>query len=164
MNRLEQYIRENKSGFDEEPATGHYERLQKKMNRKSGRIAALSWSISIAASIAIVLAAGIIRQQTKKQGDGIIACENTIDMKSCYMNKMNAVAGQIGLLSKDLDPWDRQQVMADVQNIIDVAGSGFENEIPEELPEHETRLILSDYYRQNLESLELIANRLKNEL
>jgi len=164
MNHLEQYIRENKRLFDEEPATGHFERLQQKMNRKSGRIAALSWSISIAASVALVLITGIIWQQTKKQGDNIIICENAIDMKSCYINKMNAVAGQIGLLSKNLDSWDRQQVMTDVQNIISSVHSDFESEIPKELPEQKTRLILSGYYRQNLESLESIADRLKNEL
>jgi len=164
MNSLEQYIRENRSRFDEEPATGHYERLQQKMNRKSVRIAALSWSISIAASVAIVLLTGIIWQQTPKQGNGMITCENAIDIKSCYINKMNVVAGQIGALSQNLDPWDRQQVMTDVQNIIDAAGSGFESEIPKELPEHETRLILSGYYRQNLESLEAVVDRLKNGL
>jgi len=164
MSNLEKYILENKSRFDEEPEAGHFERLQQKINRKSGRIAALSWSISIAASIMLFLITGIIWQQTKKQGDSIIICENAIDMKSCYINKMNAVADRIGLLSKNLDSWDRQQVMTDVQNIISSVHSDFDSEIPKELPERETRLILSDYYRQNLESLESIADRLKNEL
>ena len=30
MNRLEEYIRHNKSLFDEEPSAGHFERLQRK--------------------------------------------------------------------------------------------------------------------------------------
>jgi len=161
MNRLEQYISENKNLFDEEPATGHFERLQQKMNRKSRRIVALSWGVSIAASVAIILSIGIIVQKHPvKQENGRIICENTTDMKSCYINKMNVVAGKIDLLTKNLDSWDRQQVMNDVQNIIDVAGSGFESEIPQELPANETRSILSDYYRQNLESLKSIEKEL----
>jgi len=162
MNRLEQYIRENKNLFDEEPATGHFERLQQKMSRKSGRIATLKWSISIAASIAIILSIGImVQKHTVKQESGMITCENTADMKSCYVDKMNVVAGQIALLTKHLDPWDQQQVMTDVQNIIDTASNGFESEIPEELPAKQAKAILSDYYRQNLESLEMIEKDLK---
>jgi len=161
MNKLEQYIRNNKNRFDEEPPVGHFERLQQKMNRKSSRIVALRWSTSIAASIAILFFVGIIWQHKGKQNDRVVICENTIDMKSCYLNKMNAVAGQIEILSKNLDSWDRQQVMTDVQNIIDTTGSGFESEIPEELPDHEAKLILSGYYRQNLESLKAIEERLR---
>ena len=161
MNNLEKYIRENKSRFDEEPQAGHFERLQEKVNRKSGRIAALSWGVSIAASIAIVLTVGIIvQQQTGKQKNETFICENVGNMKSCYLKKMNVVAGQIETLSKNLDEWDRLQVMNDVQNIIDTAHSGFESEIPEELPEKQAKAILSDYYRQNLEGLEMIKKDL----
>ena len=161
MNKLENYIRDNKSLFDEEPASGHFERLQQKMNRKSGRTAALRWSISIAASVAIVFLAGIIWQHTGKKYDLLATCENAIDMKLCYLEEMNVVAGQIEALTEDFDPWDRQQVMTDVQNIIDIADIGFENEIPEELPKNQAKAILSEYYRQNLESLEMIAEELK---
>ena len=161
MNRLEQYIRDRENLFDEEPAAGHFERLQQKINRQSRRVAILRWSISIAASIAILLFAGIVWQHAGKQDNRTIMCENTGDMKDCYLNKMNAVADRIEMLTKDLDPWDRQQVMIDVQNIIDIAGSGFENEIPEELSVKEIKSILSDYYRQNLESLETVEKDLK---
>ncbi|MDR1171655.1 MAG: hypothetical protein LBL24_04290 [Bacteroidales bacterium] len=161
MNRLEQYIRDNKSRFDEEPAAGHFERWQQKTDRKPGRIVALRWSVSIAASIAILLSAGIIRQYAGKQAHMMAMCENAHDMKVCYLNRMNVVADRIEELTRDLDQWDQQQVMTDVHNIIDAAGSGFENEIPEELPDEKTRSILSDYYRQNLESLEMIREKVE---
>ena len=160
MNKLEKYIRDNKSLFEEEPASGHFERLQQKINRKSNRIVALKWSISIAASIAIVFLAGAIWQQTGKKNDMMIVCENSIDMKHCYLEKMNVVASRIEILTKDLDPWEQQQIMTDVQNIIYMADSNFESEIPEELPEKQARAILSDYYRQNLESLKMIEKEL----
>ena len=160
MNKLEQYISDRKSRFEEEPPAGHFERMQQKMNRKSRRIVAMRWSISIAASVAILFLAGIILQHAGKQNDRMDFCENAIDMKDCYMNRMNTVAGQIEVLSKNLDQWDRQQVMTDVQNIIDTADSDFESEIPEELPANKAKSILSNYYRQNLESLEMIAEKL----
>ena len=160
MNNLEKYINNNKNLFDEEPASGHFERLQRKMNRKSKRIITLNWSISIAASIAIVFLVGAIWQQTGKKDEMTIICENAIDMKHCYLEKMNAVASRIEILTKNFDPWEQQQIMTDVQNIIDMADSNFESEIPEELPEKQAKAILSDYYRQNLESLKMIEKEL----
>jgi len=160
MNKLEQYINDRKSRFEEEPPAGHFERMQQKINRKSRRIIVLRWSISIVASIAIVFLAGILWEHAEKHNAGPVMCENTKNMKDCYLRKMNTVAVQIEILSKSLDQWDRQQVMTDVQNIIDTANSGFESELPEELPAKETKSILSNYYRQNLESLETVAARL----
>jgi len=160
MNHLEQYIRDNKKLFDEEPAPGHFERLQQKMNRKSRRTVAMRWSISVAASVAIIFSIGIIRQNIGSREVLTTGCENTDNMKLCYIDKMNAVAGLIEELTQDFDQWDRQQVMIDVQNIIDTVESDFESELPEELSDHETKSILSDYYRQNLESLEMIVTEL----
>ena len=160
MNKLEKYIRDNKSLFDEEPAPGHFERLQRKMNRKSKRTVTISWSVSVAAAVAIVFLIGIIRQNPGEKAGMPATCENAVDMKLCYLEKMNDVAGRIELLTKDFDPWDKQQIMMDVQNIIDMAGNDLENEIPKELLGNRAKEILSDYYRQNLESLGMIVNEL----
>jgi len=162
MNRLEEYIRDHKSLFDEEPAAGHFERLQQKMTRQRGKMIALRWSISIAASIAILLTAGMIWQYVAKQNRMLI-CENAADMKVCYLHRMNVVAGQIEELIQDFDPWDQQQVMNDVQDIIATTDSGFESEIPGELPDDVAKAILSEYYRQNLKSLEMIEQTIKSE-
>ena len=161
MNRLEQYISDRKSQFEEEPPAGHFERMHQKMNRKSRRTIVLRWSISIAASIAIVIIAGVFRHYSGSQDNKMTLCENAIDMKLCYINKMNSVADEIEILIKDFDSWDRQQILIDIQNIINDANSDFESEIPDELPDNEAKLILSGYYRQNLESLEMIAEELR---
>jgi len=158
MNPLEEFISNHKILFDEEPPTGHFERMQEKMNRKSGRIFALRLGLSIAASIAIVFS---VWQFYKKQ-NGTTICENAIDMKICYLERMDAVVGQIEALIRDFDQWDRQEVMNDVQNIIDSVKDNFESEIPEELPDDLAKAILSDYYRKNLESLEMIAELIAN--
>jgi hypothetical protein len=153
MNRLEEFISTNKSLFDEEPAAGHFERLQQKMNRTSGRIIALRWGMSIAASIAIVFS---VWQYAVKQ-NGMEVCENATDMKICYLNRMDAVVSQIETLISDFDQWDRQEIMNDVQDIIDAVNGDFESELPDEIPDDMAKAILADYYRKNLEGMEMIV-------
>jgi len=161
MRNVEQYIRENKSLFDEEPEAGHFGRLQQKMTRRHGKIIALRWSISIAASIAIILMAGVLWQNSGKP-NSILLCENVSNMKICYLDRMYEVADRIEKLVVDFDQWDQQQVLNDVQNVIDAINDDFESEIPEELPDDILKAILSDYYRQNLESLEMIVESITN--
>ena len=165
MNRLEEYIRDHKRLFEEEPEAGHFERLQQKMTRvvkcrdaarHVSTIRTLRWAIPIAASIALLLTAGLVWQHAARQ-NGIMTCENASDMKICYLEKMNRVAGQIETLVSDFDQWDRQQVMSDVQEIIDAVNGGFESEIQGEVPDGMAKTILADYYRQNLEGLEMIV-------
>ena len=175
MNRLEEYIRNNKNLFDEEPATGHFERLQQKINHKTlqttkcrnaerhtATTKILRWSISIAAFIAILFTVGMIWQYVGRQNSVIMVCENANDIKICYLDQMYAVASHIEELVSDFDPWDQQEVLTDVQNIIEAADSDFESELPGELPDDVAKTILSDYYRKNLEGLERIVQSIKN--
>ena len=170
MNSLEKYVQDHKSLFEEEPAAGHFERLQEKMIRESRQTVMLSkktsialrWSMSIAASITILFLAGIVWQNSTKV-KGTMLCENAIDVKVCYLDKMNIVAGQIEAHIKDFDYWDQQEVMNDVQNIIASADSDFESKLPEELSEDVAKAILADFYRQNLEGLETIVNSIINQ-
>ena len=157
MNRLEQYVHDHKALFEEEPASGHFERLQQKMGRKSRRLQ--PWYISIAASVAILLTTGTLWLRYTTQESG---CGHTVDMKVCYLDKMYGLAHAIEKKIVDFDPWDRQQVMGDVQSIIEAVQRGFEDEIPDELPDKKVKAILSDYYRQNLEGLEMIAKTITN--
>jgi len=155
---LEQYVRDNGKLFDEEPAAGHFERLQGKISRESRKTLALRWSAFIAASIM----AAIVWQYAARQTSMPVVCENAGDMKGCYLSKMNDVAGRIATLTEDFDPWERQQVMSNVQEILDAVNGDFESEIPEELPDDKARAILSDYYRRNLEGLEMIQQTITN--
>ena len=161
MSRLEQYISKNKNLFEENPATGHFERFQQRIDHKTRRIAVLRWSISVAATIAILFSVGIIRQ-AGKQNYIIVACENALDLKTCFSDEMKAVAVRIENLTDDFDVWDQQQILDVVQNIIDSTNDGFENEIPDEIPDETARTILADYYQRNLESLNEILKTLNN--
>jgi len=157
MNRLEQFISEHKNLFEEEPLSGHYERLLQKRGSKSKHI--LRFAVSVAASIAIVVSVGILWLYDNKQED---SCAQASDIKICYLNKMNALALSIEKLVVNFDPCDQQQVMGDVQNIMEAVYNGFESEIADELPDDMVEEVLGNYFRQNLEGLERIEKLIKN--
>jgi hypothetical protein len=159
---LEKYIIDNKNRFEEEPSIGHFERFQQKTARKQ-KLTVVQWSISIAASIAILLTMGILLQHTDNQGETMLLCENAVDIRVCYIEQMNAVAGKIEILTQDFDRWDRQEVINIVQDIINSSANGnFESELPTELPGDATRAILADYYQRNLQGLERIIQSITN--
>jgi len=165
MNSLEKYIKDNKGQFDEEPAKGHFERLQQKMTRRSSekRIAAIRWGMSIAASIAILFIAGAIFLRTDTTQEQFVVCETSSDMKICYMEKITVLASRIEELVVDFDYWDRQEVMGDVLYIIETVSGDFDSEIAEEVPEAMAKEILSEFYRQNLEGMEMIEEKVKGD-
>jgi hypothetical protein len=147
MNNLEQFIDKNRLMFDEEPDSGHFERLQKKMHR-SRRITMIRWSIGIAAVLAVVFTARILRQPD------VLPCEMSADMKMCYLEQFDRVAGQIEALAATLDAWDRKQVMDNVQFIIHTVANEAEADIPAELPPDARKAILSEYYQRYLVSMQ----------
>ncbi|MDR2039941.1 MAG: hypothetical protein LBQ60_18625 [Bacteroidales bacterium] len=160
MKKLEQYIRNHKNLFEEEPASGHFERLQQKIQAKQHPVSLSRLIVGIAASVTLVLSAGLLWWYTHQPSNTLAICDNADDMKLCYLDKMNDVAEKIFELSKD--QWDQELVMEDVKGIIE-ANQNFEKEIPEDLPDEAVKSILSDYYQHNLESLYTIANVLKEK-
>jgi hypothetical protein len=159
---VEKYIIDNKNQFEEEPSTDHFERFQQKTARKQ-KLTVVQWSISIAASIAILLTTGILLQHTGNQSETMLLCENAVDIRVCYIEQMNVVAGKIEILTQDFDRWDRQEVINTVQDIINSSASGnFESELPRELPNDAMQAILADYYQRNLQGLERIIQSITN--
>jgi hypothetical protein len=162
MNRLEQFISDNRPAFDEQPPNGHKERLQQKINLQHRKTIAFWWTAGIAASVAILITAGLFWTMPDTTNTELL-CENSANMQYCYLEKMDAVASQIEVLVKDYDPWDRREVMDNVQEIIEATqGKELENELPPELSAAEHKAILADYYQHNLSSMEGIVYSLLN--
>ncbi|MDR0332544.1 MAG: hypothetical protein LBI15_03685 [Dysgonamonadaceae bacterium] len=161
MKNVEKYISNNKNLFEEEPNIGHFKRFQQKATRKRS-LTIVKWSVSIAASICILVSVGTMLYQYDSQNNMTISCENAPDIRVCYLNQMIALAEKIETLTQDFDKWDRTEVMLAVQTIIDSTTNSFlESELPDELPEDRAHAILSDYYQRNLQGLELIAQAIQ---
>ena len=165
MNSLKEYIKENKSKFEEEPLSGHFERLQGKMKRKPHNKFVLRWAISVAAAaVTLLILLDIVLPFSEKQKNIITIsdCENSNDVKLCYLSKMDSIANLIEILTKNLDQSVQQELMNEIYNIIEIASTGMD-ELPKELPEDRAKAILANYYKQNLESLEMFHDKI-NEL
>jgi hypothetical protein len=162
MDPLKQYIEGNRHLFDdEEPAPGHFERFEQKMNARPVKRASMSpWHLAAAAaSIAAIFTVSIMLMYLSSN-DPITVCTKSGDMKYCFQTKMNEVVMEIYALSNDLNPFVKNDVQFEVQSIID-ANSSFDQELPEGLSKKQARIILSEYYAQNLEILQGIVQTLK---
>ncbi|MDR1405601.1 MAG: hypothetical protein LBI89_00165 [Prevotellaceae bacterium] len=153
---LERFIKNNLSAFDEEPAGGHYERLQAKQTKTRRRAGMLFMAQMMAAACIAVAVTVYWRHMPAVSQTPDALCENTADMKSCYFDKMNAVAAQIREIAGTLDSMDAQDVMMEVENIL-LDGDDIEQQLPEELSEEAAKAILSGYYQHHLETLQSIA-------
>ncbi len=158
MDKLKTYIKDYREVFDNEtPRPGHFERFEAKLGRKE-RSKVYYWQWAAAAVVVLSLSAGLWlwQQPAVPPGGGqvTVVCENAADLKACYLGQMYETAGIIEELSEKLDPYTRGDVQTEVAGIIG-ANQFFEQELPEELPEKETREILIE----NTESRSQLGNR-----
>jgi hypothetical protein len=159
-NNLERFIKNNFPAFDEEPASGHYERWQAKRAKARRRTKLLVVSQLAAAACLAAVVTVLVNDRTPATPQGtIVLCENAADMKSCYLSKMNDVAEQIREVAETLDGIDPQEVMIEVDNLL-ATGGDIELEIPDELPDDAAKAMRVNYYQQHLESLQSIAELL----
>lgn len=162
MDRLKTYIDHHREAFDDEmPRAGHVERFEKKLERSTPHRVAFRLVWAAAAAIVIFLSAGLWLWQPfgSSSGPVTVICENTDDMKSCYLSQMYETAEVIDRLSAQLDTFTRGDMQMEVADIIQTSRR-FDRELPESLPEQETKEILSDYYKHNLAALQQIAQAL----
>ncbi|MDR3133063.1 MAG: hypothetical protein LBU42_03445 [Prevotellaceae bacterium] len=162
--KIEQFIKHNLPAFDEEPASGHYERWQAKRGKQRRRTKIFLISrIAAAACITAVITITVFSYAPAPgmPEETALFCEDAPDMKNCYFDQMNAVAAQIREIAETRDSMDSQDVMIEMENLL-LAGDDLEPELPEELPEEATKAILAGYYRHHLESLQSLAEQFKN--
>jgi hypothetical protein len=160
--QLERFIKDNFPAFDEEPASGHYERLQAKQGkvRRRAKIFFISQMAAAACVVAVFTVTFFLNGHAPDTPqETVVLCENAADMKSCYLSKMNDVAEQIRKIAATLDNIDPQEVMIEVDNLL-ATGDDIEQELPEELSDDAAKAVLVNYYQQYLESLQTIAQLL----
>jgi len=156
MENLDKYIHDNLAAFDEEPTNDHYQRFQNKQQKTQRRKTVfLTTQIAIAASLLLFITIGLF--PTHEQVDKItIVCEESDDMKACYLSQMYDIASHLETITEGMDVWNRQIVDNEVNSIINSIDD-IEFYIPEELPTEDRKQILAGYYRQNIETLQNIV-------
>jgi hypothetical protein len=159
--QLEHFIKNNLPAFDEEPATGHHERLQTRREKIHRRTKIFTISqIAAAACIATVFAVNMLwYNHTPVARQNMLLCENINDIKSCYLSKMNDVSMQIMEIVPTLDNIDPGEVMEEIDNLLAIDDE-IEQELLNELSDEEATAVLIDYYQDNLENLQALAKLL----
>lgn len=146
MDRLEQYIKENRSSFDMElPPSGSRERFMAKLEaEKPGRKVVnfrpvwLSAAVSAAAVVVAVIAlsySGVDRDIEKS----ILA--------------MSSQEAQVIALVEEVCPQEMDIVMNSIRSITFEA-IPFTDQLPDELPQKERVRIIKDYYGRKTEALQ----------
>ena len=170
MDNLKTYINKHRQEFDaEEPAAGHFERLQAKLATRQKptavrRTLRYRQLYSVAASVILLLSLGtgwfLFFNRSGNSSDlTTTICDDPATMKYCYLDKMNDVAMYIDRLTEDTDPFVRESLQMEVASIINDTQS-FEQELPVELSPENAQAILADYYQRHLETLQDIVQTL----
>ena len=146
MDRLEQYIKENRSSFDMElPPSGSRERFMAKLEaEKPGRKLVnfrpvwLSAAVSAAAVVVAVIALSY---------SGV---DRDIEKSILAMSRQEA---QVIALVEEVCPQEMDIVMNSIRAITFEA-IPFTDQLPDELPEKERVRIIKDYYGSKTEALQ----------
>ena len=155
MENLENYINNNLEAFDEEPTNDHYQRFQNKRQKTQRRKTVfLTTQIAIAASLLLFITLNILPPQ--EHPNELIICEQSDDMKACYLSQMHDIASHLETITEGMDVWNRQIVDNEVNSIINSIDD-IEFYIPEELPVEESKQILAACYQQKVEGLQGIV-------
>lgn len=146
MDRLEQYIKDNRSSFDVElPPSGSRERFMARLEAENNerkvvrfRPVWLSAAVSAAAVVAVVL--------------GLSYTEADRTIKRC-ISEMNSQEAHVIALVDNVCPQDMDIVMNSIRSITSEA-IPFTDLLPDELPEEERLGIIKDYYGRKTEALQ----------
>jgi hypothetical protein len=146
MNRLEQYIKENRNSFDAElPPSGSRERFMARLEAEKARRKAVRFRhmwMSAAVSAAAVLAALI--------AFSYFGADKDIERSILAMNSQEA---QVIALVEEVCPQEMDVVMSSIRSITFEA-IPFTDQLPDELPEKERIRIIKDYYGRKIEALQ----------
>lgn len=146
MDRLEQYIKDNRSSFDTElPPSGSRDRFMARLEavNNDGKVMRfrpvwLSAAVSAAAVVAIVL------------GLSYSGADKTIER---CISAMNSQEARVIALVEEVCPQDMDMVLNSIRSITSEA-IPFTDLLPDELPEEEKVRVIKDYYGRKTEALQ----------
>lgn len=145
MDRLEQYIKDNRSSFDTELLpSGSRERFMARLEaEEAGRKAVrfrhvwMSAAVSAAAVVALILFS-------------YSGADKDIERSILAMNSQEA---QVIALVEEVCPQEMDAVMSSIRSITFEA-IPFTDQLPDEIPEKERVRIIKDYYGRKIEALQ----------
>ena len=150
MDRLEQYIKDNRSSFDTElPPSGSRERFMARLeDEKASRKV---WPFRPVWLSAAVSAAGLVAAVITLSYSGVDR-----DIERCVLAMSDQEARVIALV-EEVCPQEMDVVMSSIRSITFEA-IPFTDLLPDELPDKDRVRVIKDYYGRKIEALqELMA-------
>lgn len=144
MDRLEQYIKDNRNSFDTEILpSGSRERFMARLEteKKARRLRPVWLSVPISAAAAVAAVA---------LGLSYFKVDREIERSISAMNSQEA---QVIALVEEICPEEMDAVMNSIRSITAEA-IPFTDQLPDELPERERVMIIKEYYSRKTEALQ----------
>jgi hypothetical protein len=144
MDRLEQYIKDNRNSFDTEILpSGSRERFIARLEteKKARRLRPVWLSVPISAAAAVAAVA---------LGLSYFKVDREIERSISAMNSQEA---QVIALVEEICPEEMDAVMNSIRSITAEA-IPFTDQLPDELPERERVMIIKEYYSRKTEALQ----------
>jgi hypothetical protein len=116
---IEQYIKENRSAFDnQEPAAGHVERFAEKLKKRNKikfQRRNIWWAAAVVAGI--LFGTGFFINLINQESDKCLLSPEVETITEYYESIMNQEIEHLKMLLKDVEPSVRTKVLADVENM-----------------------------------------------
>jgi hypothetical protein len=165
MSELKKYFEENRNIFDDkEPLDGHFERFEKRLDslnaaKKRKRTFKIRFitTLSVAASILLVIAAGLWLNTTKP--DNNVEVGEFSQAEAFYKEQMEEQITEILCKLDKADEETRSQLEKDLQNIVD-DNKKFIDEIKTNKSVELAIYYLVEHYNANLQTLQFINDKL----
>ena len=144
MDRLEQYIKDNRNSFDTEILpSGSRERFMARLEteKKARRLRPVWLSVPISAAAAVAAVALSL---------SYFRVDREIERSISAMNSQEA---QVIALVEEICPEEMDAVMNSIRSITAEA-IPFTDQLPDELPERERVMIIKEYYSRKTEALQ----------
>ncbi len=156
MDRLEQYIKDNRESFDfGELPEGSRERLMKKWEKTSGR--GLVRLGRVAAGIAASVALAFVFGYAVLGGGGRPSVDYLYSQE--YISLLTTLDDEIVEMSRCCDSRTAKEAVRAARSIVDDV-IPLEDQLPAEISAEERELILREYYQRKAEGLERIKDYL----
>lgn len=164
MSDLEKYMNEIRDQLGEdEPSPGHLQRFSKKLKSRQQPVRRLNFrhALQIAASIAIILASGVVIIKSSKGGDKIAVTPERQE----FQNARNYYAQQVDAKYDDIAglPFDSQQekeLLLEELSEMDIYYSELLNELNANPGDERVMNALIQHYQMKLQVMDQIINQL----
>lgn len=170
MDKLKQYIQNNREEFDrEELPPGHEYRFMQKLSRKKSRVREIAWyAAAFAASVVILLLMALPFSGEKNSlPSGVTSEARTVqinELQLYYTMQMQDVIDRIEAFNPGSGMLEKQQVLKEAKRVLAMSELFGESVVPQLPVSDETLFAVTQYYGTSLNSLNFMLEQIQSDI